>query len=387
MVIHQGQLGALAVMRALKRAGARVTLAIASPPPASAGASRYADRVVLQPPMGDRRRFLEFARDAARIGGVDVILPMGDAALVAMQPYRAELEAIVPVAAAPAANVAIAVDKAATIARARGVSEGLRVPATTTPLSAAEAATWRGRFPVLVKPRTGTGAVGVRLAGNTAELRRAFELTTREHGPALVQEVIDYRPGDKFVLLYLFDHGGDLAAWYDQRILLECRAIAVGDGTMRRRGGNSLLWRSDSNANLLEKGRRLLASMGWRGLAGIEGAFGRRDGQPYLFEINPRLDATGTLALLRGPNLAYDACLVALQRVPPRRLDLVAGHRARKDLFIMLAARELRPALALLDPRFRPPVPIRLDPVPFVREVARLLSKRLPGSTATVPDA
>ena len=134
----------------------------------------------------------------------------------------------------------------------------------------------------------------------------------------------------------------------------------------------ALLWRSDSNANLLEKGRRLLASMGWRGLAGIEGAFGRRDGQPYLFEINPRLDATGTLALLRGPNLAYDACLVALQRVPPRRLDLVAGHRARKDLFIMLAARELRPALALLDPRFRPPVPIRLDPVPFVREVARL---------------
>ena len=99
------------------------------------------------------------------------------------------------------------------------------------------------------------------------------------------------------------------------------------------------------------------------------------------------LDATGTLALLRGPNLAYDACLVALQRVPPRRLDLVAGHRARKDLFIMLAARELRPALALLDPRFRPPVPIRLDPVPFVREVARLLSKRVPGSTATVPDA
>ena len=245
MVIHQGQLGALAVMRALKRGGARVTLAIASSSPVSAGASRHADHVVQHPPLGDRGCFLEFAGEAARTGGVDVILPMGEAALVAMHPYRAELEEIVPLAAAPAASIAIAVDKAATIDHARDVQGGLRVPATTTPLSAAEAATWRGRFPVLVKPRTGTGAVGVRLAGDTAELRRAFELTTREHGPALVQEVIDYRPGGKFVLLYLFDHGGDLAAWYDQRILLECRAIAVGDGTMRRRGGNSLLWRSE----------------------------------------------------------------------------------------------------------------------------------------------
>jgi predicted ATP-grasp superfamily ATP-dependent carboligase len=388
MVIHQGQLGVLPAMRALKRAGARVTLAIASTSPTSAGASRYADRVVLQPPLGDRCRFLEFAHDAARIGGVDVILPMGDPALVAMQPYRTELEAIVPVAAAPAASVAIAVDKAATIARARGVEGSLRVPVTTTPGSAAEAvATWRSRFPVLVKPRTGSNTVGIRIARDPAELQRTFELTASEHGPTLVQEVIDYRPGDKFVLLYLFDHRGELSAWYAQQIRVESRAISVGDGTVRHRGGNALLWRSASDPELLEKGRRLLSSLGWRGLAAIEGAFDRRDGQPYLFEINPRLDATSTLALSQGRNFAYDACLVALERLPPRRLDLVAGHRARKDLFTILAARELRPALALLDPRVRPPVPIRLDPVPFVREAARLLRKRRHGRKVMPSDA
>ena len=388
MVLHQGQLASLVVMRALKQGGARVTLAIGSTSPLSAGASRFADHVVGHPRLADRYRFLEFAREAARVGGVDHILPIGDAALVAMQPYRAELEGVLPVAAAPAAHVAIAVDKAATIARARGVQASLRVPVATTPGSAAEAvATWRGRFPVLVKPRTGSGTVGVRIARDPAELQRGFELTASEHGPTLVQELIDYRPGDKFVLHYLFDHRGGLSACYAQRILLECRAISAGDGTMRRRGGNALLWRSYSDPGLLERGRRLLSSLGWRGLAAIEGAFDCRPGQPYLFEINPRLDATGSLALTCGLNLAYDACLVALQRVPPRRLDLAAGHRARKDLFMMLAARELRPALALLDPRFRPPVPIRIDPVPFIHEAARLLRKWRQGRKAMLPDA
>ena len=261
-----------------------------------------------------------------------MVLPILDSALVALQPHRCQLEAIVPLALAPAECVATALDKSATVARARAVAGVLRVPATSVPGSAEEAAAWSGRYPVVLKPRVGSGSEGIRVARDADELRHAFALVDRDYPRPLVQERIDYRPGDKFVLLYLFDHQGGLCTWYGQRIVRERRLLRVGTGEEPSRGGVALLWQSNLDDDLLTRGRTLLEAMGWRGLAALEGARDRRDGEYYLFEINARLDGTTSLAMRQGTNLAYDACLVALGHRPERRLDFAVGRRARKKL-------------------------------------------------------
>lgn len=364
-------------MHALKRGGARVTLAVDPAGPCSAARSRFADAVVARPSLADGPRFVEFVGRMAG-QGAEVLMPMGDLALLALQPLRRELAGVIAVAAPPAGCVAAALDKGVTVERARDVAGGLEAPVSAAPGTAEEAAaSWAGRFPVIVKPRFGTDAAGVRSARDRAELRRAFACVTAGHGPALVQDAVDYRPGDKFVLLYLFDHLGEPCSRYAQRVQRECRSIRRGAGSASQRGGSALLWHSSAEPDLLRRGEALLRALGWRGLASLEGAYDRRDGKPYLFEINPRLDGTGSLALSRGINLVHDACLVALGQTPTCRLDQKAGPRARKNLLVMLAARDLRAALAVLDPRYAPPLPIRQDPVPVALECMRLLRKHV----------
>ena len=140
----------------------------------------------------------------------------------------------------------------------------------------------------------------------------------------------------------------------------------------------SLLWRSHQDQVLLERGGTMLKALNWSGLAAVECARDRRDGEYYLFEINARLDGTSTLALRHGPNFAYDSCLVALRQIPPTALEFPSGQGACKGPFTMLDARELRSALGMLDPRFTPPVAMLADPGPLLAEAMRLLAKRLP---------
>jgi carbamoylphosphate synthase large subunit len=381
LVLDGGAERSSAVMRALKGRNARVTLGVGQGSASPAAASRYPDDVVRHPPLRQGQEFLAFLPDLVRNSAVDVVLPLQDEALLALQSYRAELERIVPLAAPPADCVASALDKAVTVARARHVTDGLVTPATIMPDTAAEAVeAWTGRFPVVVKPRVGTGSEGIRLARDADELARVFELVSRQYPRPLVQEHIEYLPGEKFILLYLFDDRRELRSWYCQRIFLDKKSLRMGVDRERTRGGVALLWETHEDLNLMRRGRVLLEALGWSGLAVIDCARDRRDGRYYLFEINARLNGSSTQALRRGPNFAYDSCLVALHRPLAGQLDFAQGCRGRNGPFTMLDAREWRSILSLLDPRFSPPIPILLDPAPLVRETVRLLRKRLPRS-------
>jgi predicted ATP-grasp superfamily ATP-dependent carboligase len=379
LVLDGGAQFTPAIMRSLRRRHAHVSLGVCGSAASPAARSRYCNDVVQLPPLEQAGAAMDCLRAEVRSRGIDVVLPTVDEAVLALRSYRAELEAFVPVAMPPESCLAKAVDKSVTVTSTCLIDNGFAVPKTITPETPEEAVeTWTGRFPVVVKPRVGTGSEGIRFARNANELRRVFALVQEHYPRPLVQEHIEYAQGEKFVLLYLFDHQGRLCSWYGQRVLLERRSLRLGIEAGRTRGGVSLLWRSHRDDNLLERGRAMLEALGWSGLAAVECARDRRDGRHYLFEINARLDGTSTLALRYGPNFAYDSCLVALRQVPPAALDFVAGRGGCKGPFTMLDARELRSALGILDPRFAPPVPALADPGPLLAEAARLMAKRLP---------
>lgn len=337
----------------------------------------YADYLP-HPALSDASSFQEFLLDYAGANGDVVLLPFDDGALVALQPIRAELDQLMSVAAAPYEPTAIALDKSRTLEAAARLETGLCAPATIVPTSAEDAvARWTGPWPVIVKPRTGAGAEGIRLARNADELRASYALVASAYDRPLVQMAIQYEISRKFGLFYLFDGCGRLRSWYGQRLEAEQHAIGVGGTGTKIAGGIGLLWQSWFDRELLERGRHLLQSIGWRGLAFIEGAYDERDGKPYIFEINARLGGTQALSLKEGVNFVHDACLVAVGRTPPERLRFRTGVRAKRDPFALLKTGDPALMLRMLDPTRVSSIPGLADPRPVVESIWRRLAKRL----------
>ncbi|MDX6752027.1 hypothetical protein SH611_19645 [Geminicoccaceae bacterium 1502E] len=363
------------VAAALTSAGARVVRGHgAGDPPLR---SRHYAEYLAHPPLAEAAALQDFILGVARENRETVLLPGNDAALLALQPIRHELDRLMPVAAPPPEVIAIALDKTRTMALAASVEDGLLPPPTITPEDAEDAvASWSGLWPVVVKPRTGTGTEGIRLARDAAELREAYALVAASYERPLVQMAVPFDIERKFHLFYLFDHEGRLRSWYGQRNLVEQRSMRLGASGRKIPGGVALHWESWFDEPLLERGRRVMEAAGWRGMGFIEGAFDRRDGQPYIFEINPRIGGTQALSLKQGVNFAHDACLVALGRTPPERLDFASGVRAKRDPFTLLKTREPGLMLRVLDPFSTSSIPRLDDPLPLLQALWRNLPFR-----------
>ena len=379
LLIDAGLSATLPVIRALHTDGAEVRLAVAE---SAIGAARLAGGCaahVRYPPLEEADAGFERLLAFIRHHGIDVVLPLSDAATAALDRLRARLERHVALAIPPAAAVADTMDKGRTLAVARRVPETFAVPATLEPegphaVDPAQVRSW----PVLVKPRDADGARGIHLVTEAQSLRDVYAAVDRTFPRPLIQELIPYRPGEKYQLYYLFDAAGVPCARFMQQILEEASGIAGPDGTQRR-GGISLLWESALDEDLLARGQRLLATMGWRGTAFVEVVRDRRDGVVKLLEINPRLSGSIHLCLAVGPNLAAGACRVALGLPVAAEWDFAVGRRARRDLSHLVTARAWR---LMLDRGNLPPYRLLADPLPVAAASMGRLGRGI-GSSAS----
>jgi predicted ATP-grasp superfamily ATP-dependent carboligase len=362
------------IAAALTREGASVSRGHSAPDPPLH--SRHYAGYVEHPPPSEPARFQDFVLDYARSHGDTVLLPANDPVLVALQPIRAELERLMPVAAPPPEATATALDKMRTVEATWRVSDALQSPPTILPTSADDAvARSPGPWPVVVKPRRGSGSEGIRLARDPQELHASYELVAAGYERPLVQMALQFDIRRKFDLYYLFDQAGRLRSWYGHRNIAEQRLVRLGATGRKVSGGGPLLWDSLFDEDLLERGRRLMAALGWRGMGFIEGAYDERDGKPYLFEINARLSGTQALSLSQGVNFAHDACLVALGRTPPERLRYRVGVRAKRDPVTLLESRDPAVMLRALDPTWVSSMPRLTDPRPILEFVWRGLGR------------
>jgi hypothetical protein len=169
--------------------------------------SRHYARYLPHPSLDDRMALPDFILGYARSHGDTVLLPASDAALIAIQPIRAELDRLMPVAAPPREATATALDKTRTLDVAAGLQDSLHAPPTIVPNSADDAvARWPGPWPVIIKPRTGTGSEGIRLARDPQELHATYQLVAAGYERPLVQMAVQFDIRRKFHLFYLFDH-------------------------------------------------------------------------------------------------------------------------------------------------------------------------------------
>lgn len=392
LVTDAGRGSAVAFIRSLGRRGWHVTAADTQR--GSPGfRSRYtSERLIYPDPTERADAAVESILAAVRRGAIDLVIPITDEIGLPLAAARERFDGVARLALPEPTALAVAHDKARTLELAERL--GVPIPATvavTTVHDAVEAAADLG-WPVVIKPRSsreyredGTvDAFAVSYAADVTTLRSRIEALRGRTGVLLQR----WSPGEGHGVELLVDRGRPLAAFQHRRL----REVPVTGGASALRESVRL------DPVLLDLAARLLAELGWTGLAMVE--FRQTPAGPELMEINGRvwgslplavragMDFPGRLAdlLLDGPpsataQIATDYRVGVLAR--NLRLDIswigavATGRRRYPELPWPGRSAALAAALSLADPRIGDDLLIREDPGPGLAQIAAIAREAL----------
>ncbi len=319
LVTDANERSALAVVRSLGRSGRRIVTCAATAP-SLAGRSRYSARSATVPdPLREPDGFADAVAMLAREEAAQFILPIGEAALLALLKHRQQLApAIIPW---PDLDVVRTIcDKQRVLDAAPAF--GIRVPRQAVLSSASEPLPALA-FPIVVKPARSVGEAGgarqkltVRHAASLEELHQVLVGYSAAAYPLLLQERV-VGPG---VGVFLLPWDGALRATFAHRRLREKPPA----------GGVSVYSESVAlDDALVQRASLLLQSLGWQGIAMIEFKTDSRTGEPVLMEINGRFWGSLQLAIDAGVDFPRLLLECAEGRPPAAPVPYVVGTRLR----------------------------------------------------------
>jgi predicted ATP-grasp superfamily ATP-dependent carboligase len=287
----------LAAVRSLGRNGIEVKVADEERMPL-AGFSRYCCGVVRYPsPRRDPERFLAFLSSHLRKERYGVVLPVEQDIFYLFSKHRDELGRLTKIPVAKFSAFQTAYDKALTFKAAAA----LCIPAPTTffveSRAEVEELARRIQFPVVVKPRMGSGSRAVGYAANATELLTLWQEVHLVQPRPLIQERIP-SGGETIGVSVLFNSQSELRACFVHRRIREFPLS----------GGPSTLRESVSRPEIADVAIRFLQELGWSGVAMVEFKVDPRDGVAKLIEVNPKFWGSLNLAIASGvdfPALLY----------------------------------------------------------------------------------
>jgi carbamoyl-phosphate synthase large subunit len=295
MVTGAGGPAAVSVMKSL-RADPSVSLVAADMDPWAAGLYLVPPDARTLVPAGSDPGFADAVLARCVAMGVDVLIPTCDAELRPLGQARAVFrEAGVELLLAPDPALDVCLDKLALADRCAG-----QVPVPRTePLDQADPGLWT--YPVMVKPRRGSGSRGIRVVESGRELTEM-----QASADYLVQE---YLPGTEYSIDVLADVTGHVVA-------------SVPRVRERVDSGVSVAGRTLHDPELERFGAEVAAVTGLTYVANVQF---RRDaaGRPALLEVNPRFPGTMPLTVASG----VDMPLMALDTLRGKPLPDRAGFR------------------------------------------------------------
>lgn len=364
LVLDAEKRQSLVAVRSLGRRGIDVTAGSTrrfSPGSLSTHASR---RLRYPPPDRRPEAFVDAVLDELDSRAYDVLLPVRETTLAAVDDHREALESRVAVPLPPTGTLRYGLDKHHTIAAASDA--GIPHPATMAPetLDVDAVASELG-YPVVVKPRRGAGRVGVSVCHTPRELSRTYAAARDRHGPLLLQEFVP--------------NGGErgVYALYDRESRLGAVTVQERLRAHPPEGGSSTLRETVSDPALVSLADELLSAIDWQGVAMVEFRVDARDGTPTLMEINPRLWGSLALSVFAGVDFPYLLYRLAVDGETDRSLDYAVGVQSRRlvgDVSHLLSRDDVSAALhEFLQPAAAPrryDVLSRSDPLPFVSHAA-----------------
>lgn len=326
--------------------------------------SRHRASFRIQANSFDSPQLLDELRQLVRETGAELILPVMEPAVQYVAANRAALAAIAALAPNPdLATFRLVSDKwkLAHFLAQRGLPCPPTVRYSPEPSFFERVAALR--FPVLLKPATARGGRDIRRFQTYADLVAYCEARGPFREPFIVQSFVEGYDIDCSVLC----QDGRILAYTQQRGLLENHtpfAPAQGIALVH-------------DARLLAVTERLVAELGWSGVAHIDLRYDQADGTIKVIELNPRYWNTMLGSQLAGVNFPDLACRAALGRPFPRPTytdgryvpfsvafgQALRGLQGREHLAFRLGETNLRYVLA--------------DPLPsLMRGLARLRSRK-----------
>jgi carbamoyl-phosphate synthase large subunit len=296
LVTGAGGPAAVAVMKSLRH-DPDVQLLAADMDPWAAGLYLVQPEARTVIPPGLQRDFAEIVRQRCVALEVDVLIPTVDCEL---RPLAAAREAFASCGVAllltSDRTLGLTLDKLALARCCAGVA---RVPRTEPLDGALDPAGWT--YPVIVKPRTGSGSRGIGMIASAGDLAAAARASDED---MIVQE---YLPGQEYSVDVLADEQGRVVS-------------AVPRVRERVDSGVSVAGRTLHDPELEQLAAAVAGATGLTFIANVQC---RRDqaGRPALLEVNPRAPGALPLTVASGvdmPRLALDALRGA---VLPDHLD------------------------------------------------------------------
>ncbi len=312
---------ALAAVRSLGRRGLSIAVG-AETRFAPAMFSRYCRRRFVYPSaIGRPEEFLAALERELAGGGYDVLLPMELATQVLVTGRRARLTERVRIPFADAQRTLRVNDKGFLASFAK--EQGIDCPATFLPSGTEEAADLALAlpYPVLVKPRHSSGGRGIVRVEVPEGFLAAYREVDARYPRPIVQECLP-PGGEALGVAVLMNFASEPRAAFAYRRLREYPVS----------GGPSTLRESISNSGLCENAERLLAALGWTGVAMVEYKVDPRDGRPKLLEVNPRFWGSLHHAILCGVDFPYLLYRLAMDGDVARQDGYRVGVRSRSLL-------------------------------------------------------
>lgn len=311
---------ALAIARSLGRAGYEVHISAARSR-SLAGASRYArTRSRLPSPLAEPERYLDELVGLVESRGVEVLIPVTDASLLAVLEGRERFRGV-EIPFAEIETFRTISDKREVLARAAGM--GIAVPGqwVLAEPSELDALLPELEYPLVLKPSRSVGGaegdrirLGVSYAAGPVELRERVASLPEAAFPLLLQRRI-VGPG---VGVFALIHEGRVLAGFAHRRLREKPPS----------GGVSVYSESlPLDPPLFARSVALLEDFGWSGPAMVEYKVDAATGTPYLMEVNGRF--WGSLQLAIDAGVDFPLLLLEPHRAAHGPPSYRAGVRLR----------------------------------------------------------
>lgn len=325
LITDAGRGSAIAFIRSLGYRGWRV-IAADSDTRSPGFYSRYTSKRLVYPaPESAPREFILAILQIVRETGVDLIIPVTDAAIFPLSEARAQFVGLCQLAMPDEAQLEVVTNKLKTLELAERV--GVPTPRSMLVHTAQEAVEcWQDQdWPVVLKPRasrlyreqSAVEAFTVTYAGDRRQLQQQMQ---RFEGrcAVLLQE---YYPGEGHGVELLMYQGLPLMAFQHKRL----REVPFSGGVSAFRESAPL------DPQMYDYSVRLLQALNWTGLAMVEFKLGQ-DG-PQLMEINGRVWGSLPLAVRSGVDFPTGLAELYLDGAPQQagrpNTDYVIGVRAR----------------------------------------------------------
>ncbi len=284
----------LAAVRALGEKGISVSVG-ESTRLATACFSKYCGRTVVYPsPLQSPSKFISFIKKELSRHTYQMLLPMEDETLGLIAKHHTEFAHLtyLPMVSFDKLEFARSKDKILQLAAGLGIP----VPRTwyIEDISRINELKHCLPYPVVIKPRMSSGAVGISYPKNPAELTHQYLSVHQRFPYPLIQELIPIE-GPGYGASFLLDENHQVKASFVHKRLREYPVT----------GGASTLRESVRYDDIRDMAISLLKALDWFGVAMVEFKLDPRDGVPKLMEINPRFWGSLSLAVHAGVNFPY----------------------------------------------------------------------------------